>query len=85
MLNNPGGLALDAAGNLYLTDTGNSRIRVVNTQATTIAVLGVTIAPGDIATVAGTSTAGYSGDGGAATSAQIDVYKRQPLTSMEQT
>lgn len=71
-LSNPGGLALDAAGTLYITDSGNSRIRVVNTQATTISVLGVTIAPGDIATVAGTGTAGYSGDGGVATSAELN-------------
>src|SRR5580658_8280007 len=57
-LNNPAGLALDAAGNLYITDSSNSRIRVVNRQATSVTVLGVTIAPGAIATVAGTGTAG---------------------------
>ncbi len=57
-LNGPRAVALDPAGNLYIADSQNSRIRVV-TQS------------GTIATVAGTGVAGYTGDGGLATSAQI--------------
>jgi uncharacterized protein (TIGR03437 family) len=57
-LNGPQGVAVDAAGNLYIADTENNAIREVT--------------PGGlIATVAGNGLAGYSGDGGQATSAQV--------------
>jgi len=57
-LNNPYGIAVDAQGNLYIADTLNNRIRKVS--------------GGNISTVAGSGTAGYSGDGGQATSAQLN-------------
>ena len=57
-LNGPQGVAVDAAGNLYIADTENNAIREVT-------------AGGLIATVAGNGIAGYSGDGGQATSAQV--------------
>ncbi|MGA9627051.1 MAG: IPT/TIG domain-containing protein [Bryobacteraceae bacterium] len=57
MLNQPTGVALDSAGNLYIADSHNNRIRKVSN--------------GVIATVAGIGTNGYSGDGGPATSAQL--------------
>jgi sugar lactone lactonase YvrE len=53
------GIAFDAAGDLYIADANNSRIRTVNA------------ATGIITTVAGDGTAGFSGDGGPATSAQL--------------
>jgi uncharacterized protein (TIGR03437 family) len=53
----PSGIAVDSAGNLYIADTGNQRIRKVSN--------------GVIATVAGDGTAGYGGDNGPATSAQL--------------
>jgi sugar lactone lactonase YvrE len=56
-ISNPGGVTVDRAGNLFIADTGNNRIRMVD-------------AGGIITTVAG-STAGFSGDGGLATSAQL--------------
>ncbi len=59
-LNGPHGVAVDASGDLFIADTGNNAIREV-VQAT-----------GIIVTVAGTGTAGYSGDGGAAASAQLN-------------
>lgn len=58
-LSYPTGLTTDSAGNLYISDTYNNRIRMVDGS-------------GVITTVAGTGTAGYSGDDGAATAAQID-------------
>lgn len=58
-LYNPVGTAVDAAGNLYIADGGNSRIRLL-------------LANGTITTVAGTSTAGFTGDGGPAAMAEID-------------
>ena len=61
-LNNPHGIALDVAGNLFISDMINYRIRKVDTNAI-------------ITTFAGTGIMGYSGDGGPATAAgfwQID-------------
>ena len=54
----PFGVALDSSGNLFIGDGNNHRIRNVDTS-------------GNIITVAGTGTAGFSGDGGPATSAQL--------------
>jgi len=58
-LNNPCGIAVDSSGNLYIADSGNSRIRKVSA--------------GIISTVAGSGTDGYSGDGGSSTQANIDL------------
>jgi hypothetical protein len=58
-LNNPHGVAVDASGNLFIVDTANQRIRKVGTN-------------GIITTVAGNGTPGYSGDGGPATSAELN-------------
>jgi len=58
-LNSPWGTAVDSIGNLYIADWHNQRIREVTPA-------------GVISTVAGNGTAGYGGDGGAATSAELD-------------
>jgi len=58
-LNNPRGVAADSAGNLYIADTGNQRVRKVSN--------------GVITTVAGNGTGGYSGDNGPATSAELSI------------
>ena len=57
--NGPEGLSLDAVGNMYIADAHNQCIRKINT-------LGV------ISTIAGTGSAGYNGDGIAATTAQLN-------------
>src|ERR1019366_2479968 len=59
-LNGPQGLAVDSAGNLYIADTQNHRVRKVATNGT-------------ISTVAGNGTAGFGGDGSAASSAQLNA------------
>jgi hypothetical protein len=57
-LRSPVRIALDTAGNLYIADNGNARIRKVS-------------AAGAISTIAGTGRPGFSGDNGPATAAQI--------------
>jgi sugar lactone lactonase YvrE len=60
-LNGPTAVRLDGSGNIYIADAGNDRIREVAASS------------GIINTVAGNGTIGFSGDGGAATSAEIDI------------
>ncbi|MFH0907421.1 MAG: MBG domain-containing protein [bacterium] len=62
MLGLPNGVAMDEAGNVYISDTENHRVRKVDTS-------------GIITTIAGTGTAGDTGDGGAATNAQLNFPK----------
>ncbi len=73
-LNQPEGVFVDSSGNIYIADTGNSVIRVVNTGTTSPITIGtVTVQPGTIQTVAGTpGSPGFSGDGNPATSAQLN-------------
>jgi hypothetical protein len=59
-LDGPWGIAVDHAGDIYFSDQNNNRIRKV------------TAATGVISTIAGTGTASYTGDGGPATSADLD-------------
>lgn len=72
-LSSPAGVFLDATGDIFIADTFDNRIRVVNTGTATVIVAGVSIPPQTIATVAGTGARGYSGDGSAATSAVLDT------------
>jgi sugar lactone lactonase YvrE len=73
-------IAVDKAGVLYIADTGNNVIRAVNTNASgSVKVAGVTIAAGNIATIAGVqstpcaSATSACGDGGAATAASLNA------------
>ncbi|MEW6467572.1 MAG: T9SS type A sorting domain-containing protein [Bacteroidota bacterium] len=59
-VNFPGGMAVDASGNLIIADEFNNRIRMVSTS-------------GIITTIVGTGVAGSGGDGGAATAAQLNL------------
>jgi trimeric autotransporter adhesin len=58
MIYDPNGLAVDLKGNIYIADAGKNCVRKVDTF-------------GIISTFAGTGTAGFSGDGGAATAAML--------------
>lgn len=58
-LNQPNGVAVDAAGNIYIADTFNHRVRKVTPW-------------GVITTIAGTGSPGFAGDNGPATSAQLN-------------
>jgi trimeric autotransporter adhesin len=77
-LNIPGGVFVDSTGDIFIADTNNSVIRVFNPGTSAVTIAGVTIAPGDIATVAGNGIAcatpapGGCGDGGAPTAAQLN-------------
>jgi sugar lactone lactonase YvrE len=59
LLNSPLKIMIDGAGNIYIVDYFNQRIRKIDTN-------------GIITTVAGNGTIGYSGDGKQATSAELD-------------
>jgi sugar lactone lactonase YvrE len=76
----PYGITLDGAGNIYVADSYDFAVRAINMQAAAITVAGVTIQPGNIATIAGDHlTCGDPngaqppgcGDGGSATSASV--------------
>ena len=58
LLNNPAGVTADGLGNVYIADTNNNKIRMVNSA-------------GIVTTIAGTGDHGSSGDGGAATVALL--------------
>ena len=57
LLDSPTGIAVDSAGDIFFADTHNQRVREIN--------------GGKITTVAGTGVAGFSGDGAAASAAQL--------------
>ena len=63
------GLATDAAGNLYIGDHASNRVRKVSG------------ADGTISAFAGTGTAGFGGDGGAAAAAQLRPFYSLPLAT----
>jgi hypothetical protein len=69
-LASPGGVAVDGAGDILIADSGNNRIRMV--PAATGMFFGRAMTGGDIYTVAGNGTLGFSGDGGPATSAELN-------------
>jgi len=64
----PTGVAVDSSGNVYIADSSNHVIRQVGTN-------------GNITTFAGINTGGYSGDGGPATSAQLEFPTAVALDS----
>jgi sugar lactone lactonase YvrE len=67
-LNQPNSVVLDSSGNLYISEIGNCRVRQVTPA-------------GIISTFAGNGTCGTSGDGGPATSAELQTYKQLAVDS----
>jgi uncharacterized protein (TIGR03437 family) len=67
-LNNPSGLSVDSAGNVYICDHNNNRIRKINTA-------------GIITTIAGTGKQGYTGDGGPAITATLNFPQSTAINS----
>jgi sugar lactone lactonase YvrE len=63
VLHSPAGLSLDAAGNLYIADSGNQAIRRIDAATT------------ELTTFAGNGVGAYTGDGGAANSASLHTPK----------
>jgi hypothetical protein len=68
-LSNPADIALSGQGNLVIADAGHNRVRAV--AARTGRFYGRAMTAGDIYTIAGNGAAGFSGDGGPATSARL--------------
>ncbi|UWZ82300.1 chitobiase/beta-hexosaminidase C-terminal domain-containing protein [Occallatibacter riparius] len=67
----PYGVKVDSQGNVFISDNGANRIRMICAN-TTSPIHGTTCpAAGDIITIAGNRTYGFSGDGGPATSAEL--------------
>ncbi len=80
-LSAPVGIAVDPSGNVYIADTQNVVIRVLNTQSSVITIAGVKISPGELANVAGKpqsacapNTTCYT-NGQTATSAKLGLPK----------
>ena len=68
-LSGPEAVAVDGAGNLVISDTGNQRIRLVAAASGTF--YGQAMTAGDIYTVAGNGRFEFSGDGSPATAAGL--------------
>jgi hypothetical protein len=62
-LNYPTGVSIDTSGNIYIAEQTGNRVRKISTS-------------GIITTIAGTGTAGYSGDNGEATAAELNAPTR---------
>ena len=74
VLNTPNGVTFDTSGNLYIADYGDHMVRVIYAAGTIPNYPNQnvpTLVPGNIYAVAGNGTAGYTGDKGVATSAEL--------------
>jgi hypothetical protein len=76
-------VAIDSAGNLYLTGVGAANIFCVNMQSTTQTICNVSIPAGNIQSIAGTGVNGFSGDGGQATSAKISNNNNSNMLAVD--
>jgi sugar lactone lactonase YvrE len=68
-LDQPTGVAVDAAGDLFIADTANCRVRVL--PATTTTLFGQAVTAGHLSTVGGTGVCGSAGQGGPLAAAQL--------------
>jgi len=69
-LDQPTGVAVDAAGDLFIADTANCRVRVLPAGGTTT-LFGEAVSAGHLFTVAGTGVCGSAGQGGPLRTAQL--------------
>jgi sugar lactone lactonase YvrE len=70
-IGNPNGTAFDVAGNFYFSDTGNNIIWMLSAKT------------GNLSVIAGNGTAGYTGDGGPATNAELNNVRGIAVDSAE--
>jgi len=70
-LNLPSGVWADPVGMLFIADSGNHRVRVINRGTSPVFLMGAEIGPYEIATIAGNGKMGFSGDGGKAQDAEL--------------
>jgi hypothetical protein len=75
----PEGVAVDSSGDFVIADTGDNVVRFV--PATSGTYFGHSMTGGDIYTIAGNGTSGYSGNNGAATSAELSGPTSVTLSS----
>jgi len=68
-LDQPTAVAVDGAGDLFIADTANCRVRVLPARSATL--FGRTVTAGHLTTVAGTGVCGTAGQGGPVTAAQL--------------
>ncbi|MHC4777990.1 MAG: NHL repeat-containing protein [Planctomycetota bacterium] len=71
-LNNPGDLVLDLSGNVYICDTFNHKVLVLNAQSIAQVFAGVTIPPNTLGVIAGSEASGFNGDNQPATDATLN-------------
>jgi hypothetical protein len=76
----PTGAGVDAHGNVLIADGSNNQIRAV--AASTGTFYGQAMTAGHIYTIAGNGTSGYSGDGGPATAAALDIRAAPTVDSV---
>jgi sugar lactone lactonase YvrE len=79
VLSKPYSIAVDSAGNLFIADFNNNRIRVV--AQSNLTRIGVAMTTGNIYTAVGTGTPAFSGDGGSPSAAEIDSPNGVALNS----
>jgi NHL repeat len=78
-LDSPTGAGVDTHGNVLIADGSNNQIRAV--AASTGTFYGRPMKAGHIYAIAGTGTSGYSGDGGPATAAELDIRSAPTVDS----
>lgn len=73
-LDQPSGVVLDGAGNMYIADSAHNKIRMVCFSSSSATISGTTCSgAGIISTVAGAGDAGYSGDGSKASASNVTL------------
>ena len=80
-LSAPAAVVIDSSGNVYIADTGNARIRIVNSSLIISTFAGGATANLTITTYAGNGTAAFSGDNGPSQSAAVNAPRGVTVNS----